>query len=225
VPSSTPTLCPVNFTDVLITDWFYDYVHCLFCRGAISGYADHTFRPNNETTRGQLAKIAVLGFALTPYAPPAPTFRDVPVGSAFYGYVETAYHSHIISGYDCGALGEPCPGLYYRANTSITRGQLSKIVVLAAGWALLNPTTPTFRDVPRGSTFYGHIEAAYCHLIISGYDCGAPGEPCPGLYFRPGTNTTRAQIAKIVCLAVRNEGVCIPPPTDEPSEGTSKDKP
>ena len=30
-----------------------------FCHGVISGYSDGTFRPNNEVTRGQLAKIIV----------------------------------------------------------------------------------------------------------------------------------------------------------------------
>jgi hypothetical protein len=62
--------------------------------------------------------------------------------------------------------------------------------------------------VPVSNPFYSYIETAYCRRVISGYNCGAPGEPCPGLYFRPGGNATRAQIAKIVCLAARNPGPC-----------------
>jgi hypothetical protein len=50
------------------------------------------------------------------------------------------------------------------------------------------------------------IETAAAHGVISGYNCGAPGEPCGGasgtLYFRPGADATRGQIAKIVYLAV-----------------------
>ena len=91
----------------------------------------------------------------------------------------------------------------------MTRAQVSKIIVVAAGWTLINPATATFNDVTVGSPFYQYVETAYCHQIISGYVCGGPGEPCPGLYFRPGNNATRAQIAKIVCLAVRNEGLCV----------------
>jgi glucose/arabinose dehydrogenase len=201
--TATPTPCPLNFSDVHAADWFYDYVRCLYCRGALSGYADGTFRPNSNTTRGQIAKIVALAFNRALYSPPSPTFRDVPVTHTFYQYIETAAHDGVVSGYTCGA---GC--LEYRPENNVTRGQLSKIVVSAAGWATINPGTPTFNDVPASNPFYVYIETAYCHQIISGYDCGAPGDPCPGLYFRPAGNATRAQIAKIVCLAVRNPGAC-----------------
>jgi hypothetical protein len=36
-----------------------------------------------------------------------------------------------------------------------------------------------------------------------GYPCGGPGEPCPGRYFRPRNNVTRAQLSKTVVLAAR----------------------
>jgi hypothetical protein len=51
--------------------------------------------------------------------------------------------------------------------------------------------------VPQGDPFYGFIETAYAHQIISGYDCGAGCRE-----FRPGNNATRGQICKIVYLAV-----------------------
>src|SRR4051794_27082305 len=43
----TPTLtpCPISFSDVHTTDYFYQPVLYLACDGAISGYADGTFRP------------------------------------------------------------------------------------------------------------------------------------------------------------------------------------
>src|SRR5207253_2809292 len=60
-PPPTPTpACPLTFTDVHSTDYFYQAVVYLYCRGIISGYSDHTFRPYNNATRGQLSKIAVL---------------------------------------------------------------------------------------------------------------------------------------------------------------------
>jgi hypothetical protein len=75
---------------------------------------------------------------------------------------------------------------------------LCKIIVLAQGWALYTPPTPTFRDVPATDVFYAYVETAYNHEIISGYNCGAGCRE-----FRPGNNATRGQIAKIVYLAVR----------------------
>ena len=44
----------------------------------------------------------------------------------------------------------------------------------------------TFDDVPAGSTFYPYVRCLACQSIISGYQCGGQGEPCPGAYFRPG---------------------------------------
>jgi hypothetical protein len=202
--TATATACAITFSDVHTTDYFYSGVVWLYCRGAISGYSDNTFRPFNNTTRGQMVKIVTLAYGIATYIPPTPTFNDVPATDPFYTYIETAAHSNIVSGYNCGGVGEPCPGVYFRPVALVTRGQLSKIVVVAAGWALLDPVNATFVDVIRGSAFYTYIQTAYCHQVISGYDCGGPGEPCPGKYFRPGNNATRGQIAKIVYNAVSN---------------------
>src|SRR5438132_9598146 len=120
------------------------------------------------TTSGQLAKIVVLAVGFTIYTPPTPTFRDVPTTYPFYQYIETAYRQGVISGYGCGT---GC--LEYRPGNNITRAQLCKIVVLAENWVVNPPAVPTFRDVPNTHPFYGYIETAYTHRIISGYGCGS----------------------------------------------------
>src|SRR5262249_2617712 len=108
----------------------------------------------------------------------------------------------IVSGYADGT---------FRPQNNVTRGQLSKIVVNAAGWALLNPADRTFEDVLPGTAFYEFVETAVCHGIISGYTCGGTGEPCgtpPRPYFRQNNDATRGQIAKIVSLAVTSSASC-----------------
>src|SRR5205823_9910854 len=139
------------------------------------GYNDNTFRPFNNTIRGQMCKIIVLGYGFPLYCPPTSTFRDVPPTDPFYCYIEPAAHVGLISGYNCGGPGEPCPGLYFRTYNLVTRGQLSKMIVTAgllySGWILLDPATARFNDVPRGSAFYEFIETAYCHQVLSGYNC------------------------------------------------------
>jgi hypothetical protein len=59
-----------------------------------------------------------------------------------------------------------------------------------------------FEDVPVGSTFYTFTARLVSRGYMSGYPCGAPGEPCiPSAnlpYFRPNNNATRGQTAKIV---------------------------
>ena len=56
----------------------------------------------------------------------------------------------------------------------------------------IQPTNPTFSDVPTDHPFYQYIETAYAHGIISGY----------GAVFLPGNSATRGQINKIVYNAV-----------------------
>ena len=186
--TNTPTPCPVLFTDVQPADYFYQAVRYLYCEGAISGYADNTFRPYNNTTRGQLSKIVANAEGWPIDTQGGPHFTDVPSGSTFYPYIETAYNRGVISGYNCGA---GC--LEFRPGNNITRAQLSKIVVNAEGWPIDTQGGPHFTDVPPSDPFYGFIETAYNHTVISGYADST---------FRPGSNATRGQISKIVYNAV-----------------------
>jgi plastocyanin len=183
VPTSTPSPCAAGFVDVRPDEYFYEPVRQLACRGVVSGYADGTFRPYNNTTRGQLCKIVLLAFAYELYTPPAPTFSDVPAGHPFYTYVETAARESIVSGYADGT---------FRPGANATRGQICKIVVTAARWSTANPPAPTFDDVPPSHPFFLYIETAYTHGVISGYADGT---------FRAGNDATRGQICKIVYLA------------------------
>lgn len=200
------------FVDVSPNDWFYSYVQYLYCNGVISGYNTNPpcgngvpcFNPGGNTTRGQVSKIAVLGFGIAINTQGGPHFSDVPRENVFYPYVETLYNAGAISGYQDGT---------FRPNSYVTRGQLSKITVLAGRavhpeeWELINPSINTFEDVPVGSTFYQYVETAAAHFVVSGYQCGqspagecVPPENKP--YFLPSSNATRAQVSKIEFLAV-----------------------
>ena len=48
----------LSFTDASkIPSYAQFYIRTMAAQGIISGYADGTFRPNNNITRGQMAKI------------------------------------------------------------------------------------------------------------------------------------------------------------------------
>jgi hypothetical protein len=95
----------------------------------------------------------------------------------------------------------PC----FKPYNNSTRGQVSKIVSLAAGFS--EPESgQTFQDVDPNQTFYEYIERIAAHGIVSGYPCGSiPTEPCVPPenkpYFRPGASVTRGQLSKMVSLA------------------------
>jgi hypothetical protein len=170
----------------------------------LGGYADGSFRPGNDITRGQISKVVsnAAGFS-EPVS--GQTFEDVPPSQTFYEWIERLTGRGVMSGYLCGGTGEPCvPPLnrpYFRPGANATRGQLSKIVSNAA--QIPDPVSgQTFEDVPPSHTFYIDIMRLTARGVMSGYACGGPGEPCnpPGNrpYFRPGANVTRGQASKIV---------------------------
>jgi hypothetical protein len=133
-PLRTPTGGAYTFADVPPDQPFFPYVETAAALGVVGGYpcggsgepcdeqGRRYFRPNGAVTRGQLAKITVLTAGWPLQTPPAPTFSDVPAGSAFYPYVETALCHGILSGYADGT---------FRPGAGATRGQIAKIVYLA----------------------------------------------------------------------------------------------
>jgi hypothetical protein len=202
--TATATTCTLQFQDVPPGSTFYPYVHCLACRGIVNGYPDHTFRPDNDVTRGQLAKIVSQAAGFTDPVS-GQIFQDVPEGSTFWLWIERLALHVDMSGYLCGGPSEPCVSPnnlpYFRPTNTATRGQLTKIVSNAAD---INdpPVGQTFEAVPPGSPFYTYTQRLTSRLIMQGYACGGPGEPCVPPdnrpYFRPNNNVTRGQASKIV---------------------------
>jgi hypothetical protein len=206
-PTSTPTNTPTNTPTGTPTNTPTN-------APARTATPVHTATPPRTPTQIPTGTPAA-GPTLTPTAGPACVFNfnDVGAGDPFYTYITWMACHGYVSGYSCGAPNEPCPGFYFRPIADVTRGQLLKMAVNAAGWTLVTPATPTFEDVPRGATFYQYIETGARHGVISGYTCGGPGEPCvPPLnrpYFRPAHNITRGQLSKVLALA---RGYVLPAP-------------
>ncbi|HEX9990851.1 MAG TPA: S-layer homology domain-containing protein [Chloroflexia bacterium] len=180
VPTGQPGSCLPHFSDVASTDWFFEPVKWAVCRGVAGGYSDGTFRPGNNSTRAQIAKIVVLSRGMVLRVPDRPSFTDVPTTSSFYVYIETAAYNGVVGGYSDGT---------FRPGNDVTRAQLSKMTVLARGWTLVSPATPTFADVAPASPFYTYIETVASRGVVGGYEDGT---------FRPGNNATRAQLSKIM---------------------------
>lgn len=225
-PTSTATQVPINcpgarFADVCPGSYFYAAVNDLANRQVVSGYntsppCDSSqdvpcFLPYGSLSRGQAAKIVALASGASgPVS--GQRYQDVLPGSPFYGYIMQLSANGVMGGYACGQLaGEPCVAPedrpYFRPGSVISRGQMSKIISNAAGYSepheeqSFNDVQPPSSLVP--SPFYIWIERLASRNIVGGYACGGPGEPCDVSnlpYFRPGTNITRGQSAKIIEL-------------------------
>ncbi len=192
----TPTDCANLFTDIT-GNTFYVAIHYLNCRGVINGLDPTHFGPSGTSTRGQFAKVVVLGFGIPFYTPSgSPDFLDVPSSYFAFLYIESGFHAGILSGFDlatCQAYG--FNGACYLPNIPITRGQLTKLVVNAAHYTLVTPGTQTFTDVPPSNVFYIAIETAHAHGVINGYPDGT---------FRPSNNIRRDEMAQIVYTGIIN---------------------
>ncbi|HEX9989414.1 MAG TPA: S-layer homology domain-containing protein [Chloroflexia bacterium] len=133
-----------TFQDVPEGSTFHIFIERLASREIIGGYPCGSsgepcvgpenkpyFRPNNEVTRGQTAKIVAIA-ALLPDPPPGSrTLEDVSTLHTFYRWIERMALNGIIGGYPCGGPGEPCNSgsrPYFRFGNNVTRGQASKIV-------------------------------------------------------------------------------------------------
>jgi hypothetical protein len=231
----TATACPIQFQDVPPSNSpssFYPYVRCLACRNIVGGYpcgdvnpvtgqaepcgasGNAYYRPDNNITRGQIAKIVAQAAGYDGEAGPQ-IYADVPPDQVFWIYVQQLSNDHVMGGYPCGGVNpqtgedEECDDQdrpYFRVNNYATRGQLAKIVANAAGLSG-GGSGQTYSDVPPSaspSSFYPYIEELSSMGVMGGYKCGTSDPrsgPCDGAnrpYFRPANNVTRGQAAKIV---------------------------
>src|SRR5207253_1545022 len=108
---------------------------------------------------------------------------DVPVEYWAFGYIKWAACHGIVSGYADGS---------FHPEDNISRTQIVKLIVLAAGWTIDTSGGPHFTDVPMSFWAYNYIETAWHHDAVSGYADGT---------FRPMLYVTRAQIAKMIVVA------------------------
>jgi hypothetical protein len=111
-----------RFSDVPASHPFFEYVQAASSRHLVAGYSDDTFRPYNNVTRGQIAKIVVGATGAEMSVPSVPSFTDVPAGSTYYTLVETGYALGFLNGYADGT---------FRPYVEATRGQVAKVVDLA----------------------------------------------------------------------------------------------
>ena len=203
-PTATATQCSITFTDVSTTNIFYGDITYLACRGIVNGTGGGNFSPNANTSRGQFAKIAALGFGIAPFTPASgQSFSDVPPGYIFYTFIETAFHATVVNGLtttQCNNLGvmPPC----YGPNVNITRAQVAAIVQRARNYTVVTPAggAQTFTDVPTSNFAFNAVETLASRNIINGAACAGGG----GLCFRPNDNIKRGELSKVVRRAIES---------------------
>ncbi len=108
-----------TFSDVEPGDVFDPYIETAAAHHLVNGYSDGTFRPYNNVSRGQFAKILVNAAGWSILTPDRPSFADVGPTNPFYSMIETAYAHGVISGYS---------NFTFQPFNNVTRAQIAKII-------------------------------------------------------------------------------------------------
>lgn len=116
----TPSAEVPSFNDVA-DHWALGSINQLVARGAINGYPDGSFRPDNTITRAEFAAVLVKAFQLENHSDI--TFNDSSTHWA-RDYIAAAVGSGVANGYNGDTFGPDDP---------ITREQMAVMIVRAAG--------------------------------------------------------------------------------------------
>ncbi|MEM7531998.1 MAG: S-layer homology domain-containing protein [Chloroflexota bacterium] len=195
------------FPDVQYKHTFYKYIQALYHRGFVHGYSDGEFKPDENVTRGQLAKMVTRSMGINPSANdyPTPTFPDVPRTHTFYAYIEYLAEREIINGYTDNRFGP---------DDFVTREQAAKFIVgglvKVLGDTCEEQQPMPFPDVPSNNIFYDDIRCLAAKKITTGFSDGT---------YKPGANLSRGAAAKFVYLAFVQRTPTIPQENDNAANG------
>lgn len=167
--------------------WAATYVDYLYTSGITTGYADGTFRPNQNITRAQFAVMLYryLGLDESKYAAVTLPFAD---NSKIADYAIPAIKALYSEGIINGSVGTD-GNMYFNPNASLTRAQAATMIgrTQEKGYATVSLTFTDTGKIPAYATYY--IQTMAAQGIIGGYTDGS---------FKPNSNITRGQMAKIL---------------------------
>lgn len=180
-PEEVPTLAPVINLNDIKGHWAQAQIEKLVAAGAISGYPDSTFKPDQSISRAEFATVLVKAFKLE--AKNGKIFADTAEHWA-QDAIATVEALGIASGYS---------EQYFGADDPITREQMAVMISKAAK---LTPVESgkIFSDQEQISEWARDaVNRASGHQIISGY---------PDNSFQPKADASRAQAVTVIARAL-----------------------
>ena len=178
IMNSYTSLLETGFRDVPLDSPFSRNIISLREANVISGFPDSTFRPAQRVTRAEMSKFIFNGFEIEQNLSCAP-FPDVNSSNGFFRFVTSLRCNNIIAGFPDGL---------YRPDNSVTRGEMAKFIVNAAGFKV-NTSAGFFPDAPTGNTFASEISTLKCLGVVRGFEDGT---------YKPGNTVTRGEMAAFI---------------------------
>ncbi|MDA8336257.1 MAG: S-layer homology domain-containing protein [Peptococcaceae bacterium] len=172
---------PVTLKDIT-GNWAQVNIEKLVFLGAVTGYPDGTFRPDNNITRAEFVTVLVKALKLAPKA--GPIFADTQ-GTWAQSYISTAAAYGIVKGYDATHFGP---------EDLVTREQMTAMVVRAAKLAPVSGEL-TFKDAALIDGWAKEdVLIAVKDGIVHGYPDGT---------FRPQGYATRAEAVTVIASLLK----------------------
>lgn len=177
------------FTDIQ-NHWGKDYIDVAYAKGIMNGYEDGTFQPNANMTRAQVISVISRAFGLT--ATNKAPFKDI-------SHYAQQTQNGIAAAYEAGLIKEN--NGYFNPQGKITRSQLALILMrlstVQAGQQYVPAKQAPFHDI---ANYDREAQLAITFL----YDMGVV-QGTSATTFSPKGNVTRAQVAKILVLAINEK--------------------
>ncbi|WP_284646281.1 S-layer homology domain-containing protein [Paenibacillus silviterrae] len=172
----------VNLSDIQ-GHWAEPAVLQLVKMGAITGYPDHTFKPNERITRAEFVTLIVKASGFE--AQNGKSFADTQAHWA-QPAISTASALGIVDGYS---------EMAFAPEDWITREQMAAIVIRAAQIDSAEPVSVHFSDSSSISDWAKTpLAAAAAKGLIAGYEDGS---------VKPRANATRAEAAAVILRALQ----------------------
>ncbi|MGR6836656.1 S-layer homology domain-containing protein [Syntrophomonas erecta] len=174
--------------EVALTDidghWAMDNIKKLVVQGAISGYPDGSFQPDNTITRAEFATVLVKAFKLENKG--SHVFADT-AGHWAEDYIACAAANEVASGYDGDKFGP---------DNLITREQMGVMIFKAAKLAPIEEENRFADSAGISGWAREALAAATSNGIMKGY---------PDNTVNPQGNATRAEAVTVIVNALRNQ--------------------
>jgi len=178
-----------SFTDVNQNDSHAEAINALVEAGYIKGYQDGTFKPYNNVTRGQVAKIFARILVDAGFEVPTDlnAFTDVPVNHPDQELVKAAAIVKA-AGVMTGSEGKLNP------TQNVTRQQMAKVIVETFGLELPEGHVSKITDLDQADAW----AREYIQILEANGVTNVPE-------FKPKSNVTRAQFASFAYRALNVE--------------------
>ncbi len=185
IPSNPPAQSGSSFNDMSSNHWASASVDFLKGNGWITGYEDGSFRPDNNITRAEYAKLILNVFDIKEGG--EANFNDVSNDAWYAPFVASAQANGIITGIDGSFFPE----------RNLTRQDAAVIICRILGKS--SAENLTFADKESIADYAVSAVSYLCGIgVINGYSDNT---------FKPEGYITRAEISKIIHTLSKKGGI------------------